>query len=82
MMDYSIWAWVGFGVFILLMLSLDLGLLNRKAHAVTYKEASVWSAIWVTLALIFGAGVFWRLGNQRRVGVFDGLSHRVVAFGR
>lgn len=63
-MEYSIWAWVGFAVFILLMLSLDLGLLNRKAHAVKYKEAAIWSAVWVTLALIFAVGVFWRLGTQ------------------
>ncbi len=63
-MEYSIWAWVGFAIFILFMLSLDLGLLNRKAHAVTYREATIWSAVWVSLALVFGAGVFWRLGTE------------------
>ena len=63
-MEYSIWAWVGFAIFILFMLSLDLGLLNRKAHAVTYREATIWSAVWVSLALLFGAGVFWQLGTQ------------------
>ena len=47
------WAWAGFGVFILLMLALDLGVLNRKAHAVTYREAAIWSAVWVTLAMVF-----------------------------
>ena len=40
-MDYSIWAWGGFGLFILFMLVLDLGVLNRKAHVVKYKEAAV-----------------------------------------
>ena len=54
------WAWVGFGLFILLMLALDLGVLNRKAHAVTYREAAVWSAVWVTLAMIFAGLVFWK----------------------
>ena len=63
MLEYSIWAWVGFAIFILLMLSLDLGILNRKAHAVTYREAMIWSAVWVTLALLFAAGVFWQLGR-------------------
>ncbi|HVF87141.1 MAG TPA: TerC/Alx family metal homeostasis membrane protein, partial [Pyrinomonadaceae bacterium] len=63
-MEYSIWAWVGFAIFILFMLSLDLGLLNRKAHAVTYREATIWSAVWVSLALLFGAGVFWQLGTH------------------
>jgi tellurite resistance protein TerC len=63
-MDYPIWAWAGFGVFILLMLALDLGVLNRKAHAVTYREAAVWSAVWVTLALIFAGLVFWKTDRQ------------------
>jgi tellurite resistance protein TerC len=57
-MDYSFWAWGGFGAFILLMLALDLGLLNRKAHAVTYREALTWSIVWVTSALVFAAGIF------------------------
>jgi tellurite resistance protein TerC len=63
-MDYPIWAWAGFGIFILLMLALDLGILNRKAHAITYREATTWSAIWVSLALIFAGIVFWKEGRQ------------------
>jgi tellurite resistance protein TerC len=63
-MDYPLWAWVGFGVFILLMLALDLGVLNRKAHAVTYREATIWSVVWVTLALIFAGVVFWQTDRQ------------------
>jgi tellurite resistance protein TerC len=63
-MDYPLWAWGGFGLFILLMLALDLGVLNRKAHAVTYREATVWSVVWVTLALIFAGLVFWRTDRQ------------------
>src|ERR671938_287119 len=62
-MDFSIWAWAGFGVFILLMLALDLGVLNRKAHTVTYREAAIWSAVWVTLAMLFAAWVFWSSGS-------------------
>ncbi|HEX8189775.1 MAG TPA: TerC family protein [Pyrinomonadaceae bacterium] len=63
-MDYSLWAWGGFGLFILLMLALDLGVLNRKAHAVTYREATVWSVVWVTLALVFAGIVFWKTDRQ------------------
>jgi tellurite resistance protein TerC len=63
-MDYPLWAWAGFGLFILLMLALDLGVLNRKAHAVTYREAAIWSAVWVTLALIFAGLVFWQTNRQ------------------
>ena len=57
--------WVGFSLFILTMLSLDLGLFNRKAHTVTYKEAWLWSATWVTLAMIFAAIVFYYQGSVR-----------------
>ena len=64
---YPVWAWAGFAVFILLMLALDLGVLNRKAHAVTYREAATWSAVWVSLALVFAGLVFWQ--NGRLTGV-------------
>ena len=62
-MDYPIWVWAGFAVFILLMLALDLGVLNRKAHVIKYRAAVTWSIVWVTLALLFGAGVYWKLGS-------------------
>src|SRR5215213_9004268 len=63
-MDYPLWAWAGFGLYILLMLALDLGVLNRKAHAVTYREAAVWSAVWVALAMVFAGLVFWKTDRQ------------------
>ena len=62
-MDYPIWVWAGFAVFILLMLALDLGVLNRKAHVIKYREAVTWSIVWVSLALLFAAGVYWKLGS-------------------
>ncbi|HEX3558053.1 MAG TPA: TerC family protein [Pyrinomonadaceae bacterium] len=62
-MAYSIWAWAGFGIFILLMLALDLGVLNRKAHVVNYHEATVLSIVWVLLATAFAAWVFWSSGS-------------------
>ncbi len=61
----STWLWVGFSVFIVAMLSLDLGLLNRKAHTITYREAWIWSAVWVTLAMIFCGLVFYYQGSDR-----------------
>jgi tellurite resistance protein TerC len=64
-MGSSTWLWIGFSVFILLMLSLDLGLLNRKAHTIKYREAAIWSAVWVTLASLFAALVFYYQGNTR-----------------
>jgi len=56
--------WIGFSLFILFMLSLDLGLFNRKAHTIKYREAALWSAVWITLALIFAGIVFWYQGTD------------------
>lgn len=61
---HSAGLWIGFSLFILFMLSLDLGLFNRKAHAIKYREAAIWSAVWITLALIFSGIVFWYQGTD------------------
>ena len=72
MASHSIWLWVGFGALILTMLSLDLGLFNRKSHTVTYRESVIWSSVWVSLALIFAGVVFWHLGQQKGVEFITG----------
>jgi tellurite resistance protein TerC len=59
------WLWIGFSLFIFTMLALDLGLFNRKAHTIRYREAWIWSGVWVTLAMIFAAIVFHYQGSQR-----------------
>jgi len=59
------WLWLGFSLFILTMLALDLGLFNRKAHTIRYREAWIWSAVWVTVAMCFAAIVFHYQGSQR-----------------
>ena len=46
------------------MLALDLGVFNRKAHAVTVKEAGAWTAVWVSLALAFNVGLYVVAGPQ------------------
>jgi tellurite resistance protein TerC len=71
-MGSATWLWIGFSFFILLMLSLDLGLLNRKAHAVKYREAVIWSTIWVSLALIFAGLVFYYQGSTRGLEFLTG----------
>ncbi len=55
-------AWVGFCLFILVMLAIDLGLFNRKPHEISYRNAAVWSGVWVALALIFAGLLFGPLG--------------------
>jgi len=61
----STWLWIGFSLFIFTMLSLDLGLFNRKAHTIKYREAWIWSGVWVTLAMIFAGIVFYYLESER-----------------
>jgi tellurite resistance protein TerC len=45
------------------MLALDLGVFHRRSHAIPFKEALGWTATWVTLALLFGVGV-WQFAGQ------------------
>lgn len=53
--------WVLFNLFVLLMLALDLGLLNRSGHRIRFREALAWSGVWITLAGAFAVLVlFWR----------------------
>ena len=72
MIASSTWLWIGFALFILLMLSLDLGLFNRKAHTIRYREAAIWSAVWVTLAMIFAGIVFSNQGTTRGLEFLTG----------
>ena len=68
----STWLWVGFSFFILCMLGLDLGLFNRKAHTIRYREAWIWSGVWVTLAMLFCGLVFRHQGSQRGLEFLTG----------
>lgn len=56
--------WVGFTVFVLAMLVLDLGVFHRKAHEVGVREALAWTAAWIAMALVFNAGVYHWFGWQ------------------
>jgi tellurite resistance protein TerC len=60
----NIWFWVGFIAFVLAMLSLDLGVFQRKVHEVKPKEAAIWTAVWVGLALLFAVGLGWYYGSE------------------
>lgn len=68
----SWWFWVGFNVFVLTMLMIDLGIFHRKARAVTVKEAGVWSAVWISLALIFNALVYSWWGPTKAMEFLTG----------
>ncbi len=72
-MDWmTILPWAGFLALIIGMLALDLGVFHRDAHEVTKKESLIWTGVWVGLALLFNAGVFWRMGNEAGIQWFTG----------
>jgi tellurite resistance protein TerC len=58
-MDTSIWLWIGFNLFVLAMLALDLGVFHRKSHAVSGREASIWSLVWISLSLVFNTIIYF-----------------------
>lgn len=62
--------WVGFNVFVLLMLLLDLGVFNKKAHEIKVKEAVLWTIFWIVLSLIFNAGIYFYFGYQKALLFF------------
>ena len=64
-MTDNLWLWIGFNVFVLLMLALDLGVFHRKAHVVSFREAIAWTIAWVTLAALFNMGVWYFAGAQK-----------------
>ncbi|MBP7589784.1 MAG: TerC family protein [Thermoanaerobaculia bacterium] len=68
----SLWLWAGFNLFVLVMLAIDLGVFHRQAHAVSLREASIWSAVWIALALVFNLGVWKFLGPQPGVEFLTG----------
>jgi tellurite resistance protein TerC len=71
-MDTPIVFWILFNVFVLIMLALDLGVFHRKTHEVSLKEALGWTFVWVALALIFNAIIFYWRGRQQALEFFTG----------
>lgn len=57
--DVNMWVWVLFIAVVILFLALDLGVFHKKEHVIKSKEASIWTAIWVTVALSFSGVIYW-----------------------
>ena len=66
-MEISINFWIGFIVFVLIMLSLDLFVFHKKDTAVKVKEALLWSLFWIGLAVVFNIGVYFVVGNMSSI---------------
>jgi len=65
-------VWLGFTGLVLTLLVLDLGVLNRRSHVLTLKEALNWSGGVVVLALLFGLFILWREGTQQALEYYTG----------
>lgn len=72
----QIWLWVGFVIFVIAMLALDLGVFNRKAHVVKVREALAWTFFWIALALIFN-GLIYYLYENHLFGVGLEIGHQL-----
>lgn len=65
-------VWIVFGLVVLGLLVLDLGVLNRRSHVLAQREALTWSGGMVALALLFGAYLWWRIGSQTSLEFYTG----------
>lgn len=63
--------WIVFIAAILIFLALDLGVFNRTPHIISTKEASIWTAVWVTLSMLFSGVIFWLYGS----GIIDNVDN-------
>jgi TerC family integral membrane protein len=65
------WAYLAFTGFVLFLLALDLGVIHRHAHEVSFREAAAWSAVWVTLSLVFNFILYqfalWKFSHDPRL---------------
>ena len=62
--EHPYWVWIFFFSVVLIALFVDVGIVNRKAHAPTRKETIGWSIIWVSLALLFSGFLYWQVGTH------------------
>jgi tellurite resistance protein TerC len=71
-MEAGISFWIVFNVVVFTMLALDLGVFNKRAHKISVREALIWSAVWITLALIFNIFVFLEFGKAKALQFLTG----------
>lgn len=71
-----IWLWIGFIAFVLIMLALDLGVFNRKAHVVRTREALGWTGLCIVLALLFNVLVYF-MYQHHLLGIGTGEGSRL-----
>ncbi len=76
--------YLGFTGLVLVLLLLDLGFFHREAHEVSFKEASIWTVVWISLALLFGVGLYgyalWDLPGETRLTAIPGFQADAAAW--
>ncbi len=77
-MEYPSWVWIFFFVVVLIALFVDVGIVNRNAHIPSRRETIVWSAVWISLALLFNGFIYWMVGAQTNDSVF--AAHKAKEF--
>ncbi|MDV2990133.1 MAG: TerC family protein [Dehalogenimonas sp.] len=70
-MDIGIWPWILFNAFLITMLALDLFVFHRHAHVIKLKEAVGWVGLWISLAVIFGLGLWVFAGSHHALNYFS-----------
>jgi len=71
-MVISLLPWFGFLGLITILLIIDLSVLNREDHIISPREATIWSCVWIGLALLFNLGIFVLKGSQAGLEFFTG----------
>jgi tellurite resistance protein TerC len=71
-MSSEVFWWAGFSIFVLSMLILDLGVIHRTAHVVKMKEALLWCAVWISLALMFNVLIYFWQGPVKALEFLTG----------
>ncbi|MFA6031086.1 MAG: TerC family protein [Elusimicrobiota bacterium] len=71
-MDSRPVLWIAFNLVVAALLWVDLRIFNRRAHVVSFKEAALWSVVWIMTALLFDVGIYYTLGSQKAVEFLTG----------
>lgn len=71
-MEINSLVWLGFIAFVIVMLVLDLFVFHKNDKVISVKSALGWSAFWIALALVFNAGIYYFLGEQKGLDFFTG----------
>jgi tellurite resistance protein TerC len=72
MMSAQTTMWLGFAILLAVMFTLDLGVISRKSHEIKFREALVWTLVWVSLAFAFNVWIYFYLGPTKALEFFTG----------